>query len=81
MPQWLMWSGSRKSQWVSIPDRVLGFLCPKYLKPDAIKACVSIPDRVLGFLCLCYCFWMGSIHYPKVVSIPDRVFVRLTGNL
>ncbi len=38
---------------VSIPDRVLGFLCHcGGTSCESSMNAVSIPDRVLGFLCL-----------------------------
>jgi hypothetical protein len=41
-----------RSCYVSIPDRVLGFLCLHQDCPTFVGDDVSIPDRVLGFLCL-----------------------------
>jgi len=36
---------------VSIPNRVLGFLCDYKLRGIDFREEVSIPNRVLGFLC------------------------------
>ena len=71
MPHGVVFKFSVFGTAVSIPDRVLRFLC---LDGDSLRcsAClVSIPDRVLRFLCLDLS--LSIVITFKAVSIPDRV--------